>query len=216
MTKTKAAPLSTPIALGLWLTAISSPVLGQEVLQLPAPEIYTCVDANGRKHTSDRRIAECADREQKILNPSGTVKARIAPTLTAQERSQLELKNKAEQADRAQLEEDKKRDRALLVRYPTVASHQKEREQALSQLVSIRQASMARTLELETERAKLAEDMAFYQKDPTKAPTKLRAKLAEIDDNLAMQRKFMADKVAEIERINARFDAELVRLKQLL
>lgn len=216
MTKTKSAPLSMQMALGLWLTASSTLVFGQEVLTVPVPEIYTCVDANGRKHTSDRRIAECADREQKILNPSGTVKARIAPTLTAQERSQLELKNKATQADRARLEEDKKRDRALLVRYPTVASHQKEREQALSQVVSTRQASMARTLELETERAKLADDMAFYQKDPTKAPTKLRAKLAEIDDNLAMQRKFMAEKVAEIERINARFDAELVRLKQLL
>lgn len=216
MTKTKSAPLSMQMALGLWLTASSTLVFGQEVLTVPVPEIYTCVDANGRKHTSDRRIAECADREQKILNPSGTVKARIAPTLTAQERSQLELKNKATQSDRARLEEDKKRDRALLVRYPTVASHQKEREQALSQVVSTRQASMARTLELETERAKLADDMAFYQKDPTKAPTKLRAKLAEIDDNLAMQRKFMAEKVAEIERINARFDAELVRLKQLL
>src|ERR1035437_9053119 len=47
------------------------------------PGIYTCTDARGRKLNSDRPIAECSDREQKILNPSGTVRAKVAPTLTA-------------------------------------------------------------------------------------------------------------------------------------
>ena len=39
----------------------------------PAP-IYSCVDANGRKLTSDRPIAECANRDQKLLNADGSVK----------------------------------------------------------------------------------------------------------------------------------------------
>ena len=46
--------------------------------------IYTCVDAKGRKITSDRPIADCIDREQVELNPSGTVRRKVGPTLTAQ------------------------------------------------------------------------------------------------------------------------------------
>ena len=56
--------------------------------------VYTCTDAKGRKLTADRPIAECTDREQKILNPSGTVKAKVGPSLTAQEKADLELKDK--------------------------------------------------------------------------------------------------------------------------
>jgi hypothetical protein len=43
--------------------------------------VYTCIDAKGRKLTADRPIPECTDREQKILNPSGTVKAKVGPSL---------------------------------------------------------------------------------------------------------------------------------------
>ena len=73
----------------------------------PVPQIYTCTDASGRKLTSDRPIAECRDREQTILNPSGTVKARIGPVLTPYEQSQSEARIRAEQKERARKEEEK-------------------------------------------------------------------------------------------------------------
>ena len=38
----------------------------------PAP-IYTCTDASGKKLTSDRPIAECSAREQRVLNADGSV-----------------------------------------------------------------------------------------------------------------------------------------------
>ena len=62
-------------------------VFGHAAAQAQSPEpqsgIYSCVDAQGRKLTSDRQIAACVDREQRVLNPSGTVRARLAPTPTA-------------------------------------------------------------------------------------------------------------------------------------
>ena len=42
--------------------------------------IYSCVDARGRTITADRPIADCSDREQRELNPSGTVKRKVEPT----------------------------------------------------------------------------------------------------------------------------------------
>lgn len=182
---------------------------------LPTPDIYTCIDAKGRKLTSDRKIPECSDREQKILNPSGTLKARIGPNLTAQERSEIEANAKAVQQERTRQEEEKKRDRALWVRYPNEALHQKERAESLRQVMLVRQAAVNRVTELLAERVKLLDEMAFYTKDPGKAPLKLRQQMDAVTQALAAQGRFLADKDNEMARTNARFDEELLRLQPL-
>ncbi|MDR3371633.1 DUF4124 domain-containing protein [Rhodoferax sp.] len=184
-------------------------------VQLPTPEIYTCTDARGHKLTSDRPIPECRDREQNILNPSGTVKARVGPTLTAKERNALEAKAKAEEAQQAILEEEKRRDRALLVRYPTQSVHEKERTEALGRISRVKQTAIAQVTDLLAQKAKLSDEMAFYEKDPSKAPPKLRRQMDEVNQTLAAQGRFMADKDAEAARVNARFDAEQLRLAPL-
>lgn len=180
-----------------------------------APEIYTCTDAKGRKLTSDRPIPACRDREQTILNPSGTVKSKIGPTLTAQERQQLEEQKKAEQAEKDRQREEKRRDQALLVRYPTPAVHQKERAEALTHISQVKQTAYARVADLQRDLAKLSDEMAFYEKDPQKAPIKLRRQIEEANQALAAQERFIAEQDAEAARVNSRFDAEWVRLTPL-
>lgn len=177
--------------------------------------IYACTDASGRKLTSDRPIAECLDREQKVLNPSGTVKAKVGPTLTAQERAVVEAREKAEQDERARLVEEKRRERALLVRYPTQAVHDKERNEALSQIRAVRQAANTRLDELQRQRAEVNEEMLFYKKDPSKAPASLRRQGDEITQSIVVQERFIAEQDAEAKRVNTRFDEQLARLKQL-
>jgi len=188
----------------------------QQVQQVPTTQgIYTCTDARGRKLTSDRPIAECIDREQKVLNPSGTVKAKVGPTLTAQERAALEVKEKEALEERARLDEEKRRDRALLNRYPNKAVHDKERAAALAQIGVVRQAALNRVKELQGQRAGVSAEMEFYKKDPNKAPPALRHQLDDVAQSMAIQVRFIADQDAELKRVNARFDEELVRLKEL-
>ncbi len=206
--------MSRYICLGLSLTSLSLVTLAQT--QQPTTQgIYTCVDARGRKLTSDRPIPDCTDREQKVLNPSGTVKTRIGPTLTAQERAQIEAKEKAELEEQARLNEEKRRDRALLTRYPSKAVHDKERAEALAQIGVVRQASVNRMEELQRQRKALADEMEFYKKDPNKAPPSLRRQVDEVAHSLSVQARFIADQDAEIHRVSARFDEELERLNQL-
>lgn len=181
----------------------------------PVPQIYTCTDASGRKLTSDRPIMECNDREQTILNPSGTVKAKIGPVLTPYEQSQSEARIRAEQKERAKKEEEKRMDRALLMRYPNLLAHQKDREESLAQITLVRQVGAARRAELLAERSRLNEEMAFYAKDPRKAPAKLQRQVAGVNQSLAEQERFLAEKDKEIQRINARFDEEQERLELL-
>lgn len=195
--------------------AIALLCLAQDSLAQATQGIYTCTDARGRKLTSDRPIPECNDREQQVLNPSGTIKGKIGPTLTAQERAEAEARERAELEERARLNEEKRRDRALLVRYPTKAVHDKERAEALAQIAVVRQAAVNRVEELMRQRSTLADEMEFYKKDPSKAPPSLRRQVDEVAQSLAVQGRFIADQDTETKRVNARFDEELQRLNQL-
>jgi hypothetical protein len=177
--------------------------------------VYTCIDAKGRKLTADRPIPECTDREQKILNPSGTVKARVGPTLTAQERADLELKEKREIEERSRTADEKRRDRALLTRYPSKTIHDQERQEALAQIAVVIQAAKNRLEELIKQRAVVDAEMEFYKNDPSKAPAYVRRQQEENIQSQAVQRRFIGEQEGEVKRVNARFDDELVRLRQL-
>ena len=177
--------------------------------------IYTCVDGKGRKITADRPIIECIDRTQQELNRSGTVKRVVGPSLTAQERAAQEEKDKAAAEVRAREAEDKRRDRALLLRYPSRAVHDQERVTALAQVDEVIKASSKRTAELSEQRKAIQAEFEFYVKDPGKAPPSLKRKLEENDNSSAVQKKFIQDQEQEKKRVNARFDEELVKLKQL-
>jgi hypothetical protein len=180
-----------------------------------AQGIYSCVDGAGRKITADRPIAECIDRPQRQINPSGTVKRVVGPSLTAQERDVQEQKDKAAAEVRAREAEEKRRDRALLLRYPSRAVHDKERAEALDQIDAVIKAASKRTSELAGQRKAIDADLEFYKSDPAKAPSSLKRRLEENDSSAAVQKRFIADQDAEKKRVNMRFDEELVKLNQL-
>lgn len=198
------------MATGLWLFAV-----GAGAQNVPVGGIYTCIDAQGRKLTSDRPIPECNDREQKVLNPSGTIKQKVGPSLTAAERAQLEAKEKQELEERNRVTEEHRRDRALLIRFPNKAVHDKERADALAQIAAVSKAASTRIVELTAQRKKLDDEMEFYKKDPSKAPQYLRRQVEENSQSVVVQQRFIADQEEETHRVNGRFDEELIRLRQL-
>ena len=180
-----------------------------------AQGIYTCTDAKGRKLTSDRPIAECVDRTQQELSAQGSVKRVLGPTLTAQERAAQEEKEKAALEVRLQVQEEKRRDRATLARYPNQSAHDKERSQVLSQVDEVIKTAAKRSVELAEQRVTINADYEFYKKDPSKAPFALKRRLEENDNNIVMQQRFINDQDLQKRRINQRFDEELVKLKAL-
>lgn len=201
------------LALGA-ITVAASGMVWAQAQPLPGG-VYTCVDAKGRKLTADRPIVDCIDREQKVLNPSGTVRAKVGPSLTAQEKLDLEQKEKREAEERGRLAEEKRRDRALLTRYPSKGVHDQERTEALAQIEAVAKAATTRLNELVRQRVAIDEEMEFYKKDPNKAPAYVRRQQEENAQSQSVQKRFIAEQDAEARRLNARFDDELVRLRQL-
>lgn len=177
--------------------------------------IYSCVDAKGTRLTSDRPIPECNDRVQNEHNKSGTIKRQIAPQLTAQERAAKEVQDQKAAEARAQQTEDRKRERALLARYPNRPAHDRERAAAVAQLDEVIKTADKRIAELKLQRKKLDEEAAFHKNNPAKMPPAIKRQIEDNDQQQAGQRRFIADKDAERKRVHMKFDEELDQLRRL-
>jgi len=190
-------------------------LLGTAVTGLAAEGIYTCVDAKGRKLTSDRTISDCIDREQFELNPSGTVRRKVGPSLTAVEQAALEAQQRQVALERARQLDEKRRNHALLIRYPTRAVHDSERNEALSQVDGVIRAAQKRIVELQKQRQDIDAELEFYKNNPTKTPGRLKRQSEENGLSIVAQGRFITEQEEEKKRINARFDEELIRLQVL-
>ena len=177
--------------------------------------IYACTDAKGRRITADRPIADCVDREQRVLGNTGVELRRVSPTLTEQERSAIDARRRQDQAEQARVREERSRDRAMLLRYPNQASHDAARNEALSQVSDVNAVDQQRLSELKQRRTKLNTELEFYQNDPKKAPANLRRQLKDNSESQEEQLRFIKQQDEEQQRINQRFDAELQQLRRL-
>ena len=213
-------PSSAAVVASLWLGLAALSSCGMALAQPartdgPGVGIYTCVDARGRTLTADRPIAECSDREQRELGPSGTVRRKLEPTYTAREQQEREDRAREAAIQAARLIDERRRERALLVRYPNATTHDRERVEALSQIDAVIQAAKKRLVELADDRKKIDEELEFYKQDTSKAPGAVRRRIEDNTQSVAVQNRFIAEQEEEKKRVNARFDEERGRLKTL-
>jgi hypothetical protein len=175
--------------------------------------IYTCTDDRGRRLTSDRPIAECVAKEQRVLNRDGSQRAVLPPTLTAEERAVREARERDAAQARAEQADAVRRDRNLVARFPDETTHQKSREAALDTVRVAIKSTELRLKDLASERKPLNDEAEFYQGKPM--PAKLKAALDANDTAMEAQRSAVTNQQAELARINTLFNAELDRLRKL-
>lgn len=196
------------LGLLLGLTAL----LAGEAWAASAP-IYSCTDASGKKLTSDRPIAECSNRDQKLLNADGSVRKIVPPTPTADERADAETAERRAMAERAAQQDAVRRDRNLMLRFPNEAAHRRAREAAQDDVRKAIRTSGERLKLLAAERKPLLDEAEFYPAQ--NLPPKLRQALDANDAAVEAQRTLVLNQQAEVVRINNLFDVELERLKRL-
>lgn len=177
------------------------------------PVIYSCIDAQGRRLTSDRPIPECIGREQRVLNRDGSLREVRPPTPTAEERAAQEARERQALEARKAQAEALRRDRNMMTRYPDEAAHQRAREAALAPVRQAMQASEKRLAALAVERKPLMQEAEFYVGKPL--PPTLRGQIDANDAATEAQRSSIANQEAELVRINRLYDTELQRLRRL-
>ena len=203
--RARAVPLAAAVVLAIAPAAWGQPTGG-------AP-IYTCIDASGKRLTSDRPIVECNSREQRVLNADGSVRSVRLPTMTADERAAAEEREREAFAERARQQEAVRRDRNLLARFPNEAAHRKQRELALDDVRKSLRQSEARLIALAAERKPLANEAEFYV--GKQLPLKLKLALDANDASVEAQKSLVQNQQIEVLRIDKLYDNELERLKKL-
>ena len=178
-----------------------------------ATSIYSCTDEHGRKLTSDRPIAACTAKEQRVLNRDGSLREVKPPTLTAEERADADARERKASEVRMAAAEAVRRDRSLLSRYRDEAAHRKARVAALDTVKLAIKASEVRLAQLDAERRPLKDEVEFYRGKAM--PGKLKAALDANDAALDAQRSLMTNQEAEVVRVERLYDIEHDRLKKL-
>jgi hypothetical protein len=183
--------------------------VGTAFLAQAGAAIYSCVDASGRRISSDRPIAECMDREQRILNPSGTTRQSVGPALSESERAAQDERRRREEVERLRASEDRLRQRALLSRYPNAEALARDRAGAIAPLEEVIASAGARLAALDAERARLeAQRRQAGGADVTRA-------LEQVELQRASQERFLNNKRAEKELMVRRF-ADMARQLEVL
>lgn len=177
------------------------------------PKIYSCVTADGRRLTSDRPIPECKGSEQLVHRNDGSVRAKLPPAMSPEERAAEELRQRELAAKRAAQADAARHDRNLLTRFRNREQHERARHAALDDLIKATEISQKRLKDLAKERKVLADEAEFYKGKAL--PAKLRQQFDVNDAAVEAQRHFIEQQNAEKVRVNIRYDLELARLEKL-
>jgi hypothetical protein len=188
------------------------------LLLLAAPlaraQLFVCTDARGRTLTGDRPPPECVDRQVRELRADGSVRRVIEPPLSPEQKAAREAETKRQREEAERQRAQMRRDLALLETYASEAEIEETRNRALGSRQQIIDRAQQRLAVHKKERRRLDTEAEFFAK--REMPDKLK-RAFEANAALTRSEQRVIDEVrADMERVNARFDAELKRWRGLV
>lgn len=179
-------------------------------------KLYRWVDKEGQVHYGDRVPPEYAEQDRDVLNQRGVAVGREEGTETPEEARARMEQEKAAKA----LEERAQRDRVLLQTYQNVGEIEMLRERRIdlidSQMVIQEQS-------LKTLRQRHADQLARAERfaprntapDAPPMPEGLAEDIARSMSDIQTQERNLQKKRDERDAVNAQFDADVQRFKEL-
>lgn len=190
-------------------------VLALSALSVPhaLAATYKWVDEKGVVHYSDHIPPEAVNKGNVQLDKQGVPIKRTDPAPTVEQRkARAEEEARAQQLARER-ELVERRDRALLSTYTTESEIDLARSRALATIDQQVQSSSAYTTQLSKRKGELDERKAALGDKPV--PPVLERELANINSELAKQADLIAAKEKEALVVNARYDADKKRWREL-
>ncbi len=177
-------------------------------------ETYRCIGKDGKKYYQSTVPAACVGQPMEVLNAQGMVIKRIDPQATAAERAQKE----AEEAERKKREaiskEEGRRNRALLATYTSEKDIDQARGRALKEnefaVKDIEQKIALMKQRIASAKKEMRDNAE--KKQPT---TRFEQTIANTEFDIKTQEQLLATKKREVEAINARYDDDVKRYREL-
>ena len=176
--------------------------------------LYSCTTASGKNITADLPPPECYNRPIKELRPDGSMRRVIEPPLTPEQRAARETEERRKSGEDEQRRNRMRKDLALLETYGSEQDIEDARVRAVATREAVIERAHKRMDDLKGERRKLDNEKEFYSK--REMPENLKRSFAGNAESMQQQEKVIADANAEKARVNARFEAERQRFRELV
>ncbi len=192
-------------------------VLAAPALAQPAPAqnmTYRCTDAHGKKYYSSTIPRQCIGRPVEQLNPQGLVVRRIDPEGDEKAQAEKEAALAKKRAEDAAEREERRRNQALLTTYTSEKDIEDARSRALADNRKAIQDVEAHIDAARKRRAGYDKELEFY-KGNAKPPAKLADDIQNAEVEIKANEELLAVKKKEVAQINARYDEDKKRYRQL-
>ena len=175
--------------------------------------MYKWVDEKGVVHYTDKMPPEAVDRGNVELSKQGVPIKKVDPSLTPEQRRAKEQEEERKRAVAKQQEDTARRDRALLASYTSENEIDLARQRALNAIESVMRSSAAYVESINKRKAEVQERIATFKDRPV--PPVLERERDSLNEELDRQNEVMAIKRNEASAVNARYDADKARWREI-
>ena len=180
----------------------------------PGELTYRCVSKNGKTYYSSTLPEQCIGQAVEQLNTSGMIVKRISPEGDERERLAKEAEAKKKREDEAAAREANRRNSALLATYTSEQDIDEARSRALADNEKAVTDIESRIESIKKRQASFDKELEFY-KGNNKPPARLQEDIRDAETDLQAQEDLLAAKKKYADRINARYDEDKKRYREL-
>ncbi len=198
-------------------------------------QTYRCTGKDGKKYYGSTVPTPCLGQPVEMLSTQGTVIRRLDPQATEAERAAKAAEAAKKREEDAANREEERRNRALLATYMSEKDIEEARGRALAENAEATKQIQAHIAEINKRQAGFQKEMEFYSDAPkaadktgkskpdakakkasaAKPPAKLTDDMHNADMELKAQETLLAAKQKEVDAINAKYDEDKKRYREL-
>jgi hypothetical protein len=195
------------LALLLGAACLATPAIAQKLYKYTDP-------ATGRTIYTDKVPAEQAGKANEQLSGQGMVVKRNEAAPTADQIAAREAERKRKLEEDIAAKEERRKNQALLNTYPSEKDIDEARDRAIKANEEAVKDAERKLADAEKRKKALAAEAEFYAKRPIPAQLKRDIQQNEVERNAVTE--LVEKKKQEIDAINARYDEDLRRYRELI
>ena len=195
------------LALLLGAACLATPAIAQKLYKYTDP-------ATGRTIYTDKVPAEQAGKANEQLSGQGMVVKRNEAAPTADQIAAREADRKRKLEEEIAAKEEKRKNQALLNTYPSEKDIDEARDRAIEANEEAVKDAERKLADAEKRKKALAAEAEFYAKRPMPAQLKRDIQQNEVERKAVTE--LVEKKKQEIDAINARYDEDLRRYRELI
>ena len=195
-------------------TALIVAPLAAHAQAKPGELTYRCVSKDGKTYYSSTLPQQCIGQPVQQLSTSGMIIRRISPEGDEKERLAKEAEAKKKREDEASAREASRRNSALLATYTSEQDIDEARSRALADNEKAVTDIESRIESIKKRHASFDKELEYY-KGNNKPPARLQEDIRDAETDLQAQEDLLAARKKDADRINARYDEDKKRYREL-